>query len=98
MAKSKPDLWASALASRTLKDAHEVLGRLVPAPDAEPSVFREFYLRSAKVYERIAEVDRHHHHEALYWVTRERALAEAIETGDKCDESVSEQIGGEEWP
>ncbi|GAA1332931.1 AMED_5909 family protein [Saccharothrix algeriensis] len=95
MAKSKPDLWALALASRTLKDAHEALGRLVPAPDAAPLVFREFYLRSARVYERIAEVDRHHHHEALYWVTRERALAEAIEADDECGGSVPERMGGE---
>ncbi|MBM7811595.1 AMED_5909 family protein [Saccharothrix algeriensis] len=92
MAKSKPDLWA--LASRTLKDAHEALGRLVPAPDAAPAVSREFYLRSAKVYERIAEVDQHHH-EALYWVTRERALAEAIAADDECGGSVPERMGWE---
>jgi len=89
------DPWAEALNCRTLKDAHEVLGRLVPAPNAAASVFREFYLRSAKVYERVAEVDRHHHHEALYWVTRERALAETIEADGECGGSVPEQIDGE---
>lgn len=72
------DPWAVARAATTLKDAHEAVGRLVPAPNAAPEVWREFYLRSVEVYARVAEVDRWHHHEALYWVNRERAKAEEI--------------------
>lgn len=64
--------------SRALGQAHDVVGRLMPGPGAEPGVLREFYLRSAAVYARVAEVDRGHHHEALYWVARERRNAEEI--------------------
>ncbi|HEU5475821.1 MAG TPA: AMED_5909 family protein [Actinophytocola sp.] len=40
-----------------------------------------YYQRSAAVYDRIAEVDRGHHHEALYWAGRERRKANAIRNG-----------------
>ncbi|MGM1057843.1 AMED_5909 family protein [Saccharothrix sp. Mg75] len=66
------------MAVTLLKDAHEIVGRLMPAPDAEPEVLRDFYLRSAQVYDRVAEVDRGHHHEALYWAKRERSKGERI--------------------
>lgn len=82
MAKTKPDPWVAAYAVSSLKDAHEVLTHPMPAPDASPEVWREFYLRSAEVYGRVAEVDRGHHHEALYWAKRERDKAEGIETDE----------------
>jgi hypothetical protein len=59
-------------------EAHGAVGRLQPAPDAEPEVRREFHQRSAQVYALIAEIDRGHHHEAMYWANRERAKAEDI--------------------
>ena len=83
MAKTKSDRWAAAYAVTLLKDAHEVLTHLMPAPDASPDVWREFYLRSAEVYARVAEVDRGHHHEALYWAKRERAKAEEVESDER---------------
>lgn len=83
MRRTKVDPWARANAVTLLKDAHEALTHLMPAPDASPDVRREFYLRSAEVYARVAEVDRGHHHEALYWATRERAKAEGVESDDR---------------
>ncbi|TQM83196.1 hypothetical protein FHX81_5614 [Saccharothrix saharensis] len=83
MAKTKPDPWASAYTVTSLKDAHEALTHLMPSPDAPPDVWREFYLRSADVYARVAEVDRGHHHEALYWAKRERAKAEGVESDER---------------
>lgn len=77
--KPGADRWALALESQRLMEAHDVLSRLMPAPDAESSVWREYYQRSATVYERVAEIDRGHHHEALYWATRERQKGEEIE-------------------
>ncbi|MBP2340688.1 hypothetical protein JOF41_006866 [Saccharothrix coeruleofusca] len=74
----KVDPWAAACEVTTLKDAHEVLGKLMPAPTAPRSLWRVFYLRSAEVYRQVAEIDRGHHHEALYWATREREKGEAI--------------------
>ncbi|MFJ6669850.1 AMED_5909 family protein [Actinosynnema sp. NPDC091369] len=66
-----------------LKDAHEALTHLMPAPDAPVDAWREFYLRSAEVYGRVAEVDRGHHHEALYWAKRERAKAEGVVSDER---------------
>ncbi|MEU4762631.1 AMED_5909 family protein [Actinosynnema sp. NPDC023794] len=83
MAKTKPDRWAAAYAVTSLKHAHEALTHLMPGPDAPPDMWREFYTRSAEVYARVAEVDRGHHHEALYWAKRERAKAEGIETDER---------------
>ncbi|NUT51670.1 MAG: hypothetical protein HOV94_30895 [Saccharothrix sp.] len=78
------------MAVRTLKQAHEILGGLVPSQEASPSRWRRFYLRSAEVYARVAEIDRGHHHEALYWAKREREKGEAITVspGPGPDEAV----------
>ncbi|NGY61632.1 hypothetical protein G7043_22135 [Lentzea sp. NEAU-D13] len=76
---AKSEQWAPAQEARTLMEAHDVVGGLMPAPNSAPKVMRDFYVRSAAVYARIAEVDRAHHHEALYWATREREKAEAID-------------------
>lgn len=83
MGRSRTDPWAEANAVTLLKDAHEALTHLMPAPDASAEVWREFYLRSAEVYARVAEVDRGHHHEALYWAKRERAKAEGVESDER---------------
>jgi hypothetical protein len=72
------DRWALAQEARTLQEAHELLGRLQPAPDSEQSVLLDYYQRSAVVYSHVAEVDRGHHHEALYWANRERAKADQL--------------------
>ncbi|MFT7839514.1 AMED_5909 family protein [Saccharothrix sp. BKS2] len=74
----RPDRWAAARAAMTLKDAHEALGKVMPAPDAELSRWQVFYRVSVEVYARVAEVDRGHHHEALYWAQREREKGEEI--------------------
>ncbi|NKE57874.1 hypothetical protein FXN61_13945 [Lentzea sp. PSKA42] len=63
------------MTARTLQEVHEVLSRLEPPPDAAPATKRDYHLRSIEVYERIADVDRGHHHEALYWVGREHRKA-----------------------
>jgi hypothetical protein len=75
---AKVDRWGLAMEANTLHQVHEALSRLRPAPGAEETVWRDYYLRSAAVYGRIAEVDRGHHHEAMYWSMRERLKAEMI--------------------
>ncbi len=39
---------------------------------------REYYRRSAATCARVAEIDRGHHHEALYWADRENRRANEI--------------------
>lgn len=71
---------------RTLREAHEVLVRRRPMGDAPLAAWQEFHDLSARVYAELAEVDRGHHHEALYWANRERQsaqeIAEQIRSGD----------------
>ncbi|PSL54265.1 hypothetical protein B0I31_107323 [Saccharothrix carnea] len=76
--QKKPDPWKEARAVRTLHEAHTALVPVMPAPDAPRKQWRDFYLRSAEVYGRVAEIDRGHHHEALYWAKREREKGEEI--------------------
>lgn len=54
-----------------LMQAHELLTRERPAVGAGPEAWLAFYRRSAALYAEVAEVDRGHHHEALYWSSRE---------------------------
>ncbi|MCP2248617.1 AMED_5909 family protein [Lentzea aerocolonigenes] len=70
--------WGLAEQVRTLSEAHDVLSKLLPHPKSKPGVLKDYYLRSAAIYARVAETDRSHHHEALYWATREREKGEAI--------------------
>lgn len=65
---------------RTLMQAHEVLSALRPPDDAALPVWRQYYRRSAATCARVAEIDRGHHHEALYWADRENLKADEIVT------------------
>lgn len=54
-----------------------MLSRRRPGKDA-PAAWREYYRRSAAIYPEVAEIDRGHHHEALYWAGREAKRASEI--------------------
>ena len=62
----------------TLRAAHEFVVKVMPAPTAPLAEWVEFRRRSAAVYARVADVDRGHHHEALYWAERELKVAEEL--------------------
>lgn len=64
-----------------LMQAHELLSRERPVAEANPETWLAFYRRSAEVYATVAEIDRGHHHEALYWSSREARKAREIEVG-----------------
>lgn len=64
--------------ARTLMQAHEALSTLRPSEDASPGLWLEYHQRSARIYAEVAEVDRGHHHEALYWANREQHKAETL--------------------
>ncbi len=63
---------------RTLAAANELLGSQRPRQNAPLNEWLTFYRHSASVYAEIAEIDRGHHHEALYWAGRERTRAAEI--------------------
>jgi len=56
---------------RTLMELHDALVRVRPGRDALLEQWQAYYHRSAVLYAEIAEIDRGHHHEALYWAERE---------------------------
>jgi len=67
---------------RTLMQAHEELVRIRPVREAPLAVWLAYYRRSVSLYEyaELAEIDRGHHHECLYWAERERQSAEEVAT------------------
>jgi hypothetical protein len=62
-----------------LIEAHELLTRERPSPEASAERWLAYYRHSAAVYAEVAETDRGHHHEALYWASREGRKAHEIE-------------------
>jgi hypothetical protein len=74
-----------------LRQAHVVLSRERPAVEAKPEVWLDYYRRSAAVYAEVAEIDRWHHHEALYWAAREKRKAREIE--DQLRRSTADKRG-----
>jgi hypothetical protein len=63
---------------RTLVEAHEVLARIRPNRQAPPVAWFAYYQRSASLYAEVAEIDRGHHHECLFWAGHERERAKEI--------------------
>jgi hypothetical protein len=61
---------------KTLAAAHDALGEIRPASNAPLSTWRAFRQLGARVYAEVADIDRFHHHEALYWAGIERDQAE----------------------
>jgi hypothetical protein len=60
---------------RTLADAQVALALIRPRRQAPLGEWLAYYQRSAAWYAEIAEVDRGHHHEALYMAAQEREQA-----------------------
>ena len=63
---------------RTLIQAHEALVRIRPKRDASLAAWLAYHQQSAALYAELADIDRGHHHECLYWAQRERESAKEI--------------------
>jgi hypothetical protein len=63
-----------------LADAHHAVARLRPRQTAPLTEWLAYHQRAAAWYAEIAEIDRGHHHEALFMAERERQLAKEIKT------------------
>ncbi len=74
--------------------AHEALVRIRPKGDATLTTWKTYYERSVALYREIAEIDRGHHHEALYWADREQKSADEIAARIKAERSDSTQEKG----
>lgn len=63
---------------KTLIQAHVELVRIHPGRDASLTAWLAYHQKSAALYAELAEIDRGHHHECLYWAERERASTEEL--------------------
>jgi hypothetical protein len=63
---------------RTLAAAQWALARIRPRPQAPLGEWLAYYQRSTGWYAEIAEIDRGHHHEALYMAEQGRERAKEI--------------------
>jgi hypothetical protein len=72
------DKTRKAGAPQTLVEAHEALARIRPSRQAPLAQWLAYCQRSAALYAEVAEIDRGHHHESLYWADHERDRAKEI--------------------
>ena len=72
------DKTSEPVIPQTLVEAHEVLARIRPGRQAPLTEWLAYYQRSSALYADIAEIDRGHHHESLYWADHERERAKEI--------------------
>ena len=63
---------------RTLVEAHEVLAGGRPGRLAPLTEWLAYYQRSAALYAEVAEIDRGHHHESLYWADQQHERLKEI--------------------
>jgi hypothetical protein len=74
------DKPSKVVVPRTLVEAHESLARIRPGRQAPLAEWLAYYQRSAALYAEVAEIDRGHHHESLYWADHERERLKEIKT------------------
>jgi hypothetical protein len=79
---------------RTLIQAHNALVAIRPKGNASLAAWKAFYERSVALYREIAEIDRGHHHEALYWADREEEKLDEITAQITAKSTDSVQHGG----
>ena len=82
---------------RTLMQAHEALVAIRPQGNASLAAWETYYERSVALYQQIAEVDRGHHHEALYWADREQKSADEIAARISAGASPQQPVPNPEW-
>lgn len=59
-----PVTWADVRRSTAYHDVEQFVGSLAPAPGSSPADFAAYYRRAAAEYDRVANQDTAHRHEA----------------------------------
>jgi hypothetical protein len=75
---SLEELWSTVQSAATLRQAHDALLEVAPSREATRVEWRDFHLRAAEVYRRVAETDRGRQREALFLAEQQREKAEKI--------------------
>lgn len=63
---------------QTMGQAHSDVLRRRPPLESTLVVQRKFHQDNRRLYEFVADIDRAHHHEILYWVDYERRKVETL--------------------
>lgn len=63
---------------RTLADAHHAVASIRPPRNAPLADWLTYHQQSAAMYAEVAEIDRGHHHEALFMAEQARQKAKEI--------------------
>ncbi len=66
------DETSTPIEPRTLADAHYAVACTRPTQKAPLTEWLAYHQRSAALYAEVAEIDRGHHHEALFMAEQER--------------------------
>ncbi|WP_342777768.1 AMED_5909 family protein [Saccharothrix texasensis] len=82
---SLEELWSAVESAATLRQAHDALLEVVPSREATRVEWRDFHLRAAEVYRRVAETDRGRQREALFLAEQQREKADKIAQGLAAD-------------
>jgi hypothetical protein len=77
---------------RTLAEAHHAVASIRPAQKAPLAEWLTYHQRSAAIYAEVAEIDRGHHHEALFMAEQQRKRVKDI----KAQISSQRATAGEE--
>jgi hypothetical protein len=88
------DETAKSVMPQTLVATHEALARIRPGRQAPLAQWLAYYQRSAALYAEVAEIDRGHHHESLYWADQQRQRAQEIKV--RIHESDSDEFNNNE--
>ena len=88
------DKTTEPVTPQTLAEAPWALARIQPRPQAPLGEWLAYYQRSATWYADIAEIDRGHHHEALYMAEQGRKRAKEIAAQIQADTSAGGEEGG----
>ncbi len=75
---------------QTLVEAHAALARIRPRLDSPLQEWLSYHQRSAVLYGEIAEIDRGHHHEALFMAEQEHQRMKEIKAQISMQQSVDE--------
>jgi len=75
---TKPSRTKVLAMPQTLGQAHSDALRRRPPAESTLVVQRKFHQDNKRLYESVADIDRAHHHEILYWVEYERRKVETL--------------------
>jgi hypothetical protein len=75
---TKPSRTKPVTVPQTLGQAHSDVLRRRPPLESTLVVQRKFHQDNKRLYEGLADIDRAHHHEILYWVEYERRKVETL--------------------